>query len=180
MEGLDHKQKEQCFRSEMIFLGKAFFRASRINQRQKEKEDGSDVNELFISIIKPLHLKRQMGFNSIQNVCEAKTYGYFPATQISTIASSILKEHLENQSYDDSICMTLSKDLCSIIKEEIKKVLMPRFKVVCYVHIGQITGQDMIVASRCLWDTNADNSAHAQYANDSLFATFSAFGIPCE
>ena len=180
MEGLNHKQKEQCFRSEMVFLGKAFFKSSYSNQRHKEEDDGSYVDKLFISIIKPLHLKRQMGCNSVQTVCEAKTYGYFPATQISTIASRILKEHLENQSYDESRCTTLSKGLCIIIQEEIGKVLTPRFNVVCYVHIGQITGQDMIVASRCLWDTNADNSAHAQYANNSLFATFSVFGIPCE
>ena len=53
----------------------------------------------------------------------------------------------------------------------------PRYRIVCTVMIGQLTGQSVRYVSRCMWDTATDSSASASYQNSSLFATATVFAV---
>ena len=130
-----------------------------------------------MSSIEPIHLKRNYTACKVENSYQMEPTVKFPASQITEIANEVLSERLEGAEYDENACKELSKELCNEIQSKIKELTMPRYKFVCYVHIGQIKGQDMVIASRCLWDTNVDNFASAKFENRSLFATASVFGF---
>lgn len=179
MEDIDDGEKENCYRSNVTFLSTAYIQV-KYKQRNKVGEGRNDRNKIFISSVKPLHLKRDLRITSMQYTNKGGPLTNFPGTEISRVASTILKQRLKDETYDQNKCRTLSKGLSNIIQEEIKKLHIPRYKFVCYIHIGQIKGHDMIIASRCLWDANLDNFAQAHYKNNSLFATVSVFGLYCE
>ena len=177
MADVRHREEKKCYRSEVVFLSTACFQTTFNKKGKIEDESGSEASKLFTSSAKPLHLKRNSSNTSLQNTYRTGLSGCFPAAEISRFVGDILKNRLQNESYEENRCRCLSKDICNVIQEEIKKLYIPRYKSVCYVHIGQIKGQDMVIASRCLWDTTVDNFAQAQYKNSSLFASASVFGI---
>ena len=54
---------------------------------------------------------------------------------------------------------------------------IPSYKIIVQCVIGQVLGQGVRVASKCLWDDANDNYASWTYSNASLFATGIVFGI---
>lgn len=58
-----------------------------------------------------------------------------------------------------------------------KDLLIPRYKIVVVVHIGQLSGQSMQVSSRCLWDTSSDTSASYFFKNSSLFGGANVYAV---
>jgi len=50
------------------------------------------------------------------------------------------------------------------VKEEME---LPRYKIVVQVVLGEVRAQTVRVASRCLWDAEADNYASYSYSNVS-------------
>lgn len=50
-------------------------------------------------------------------------------------------------------------------KEKVKEIGAPRHKLVVQVTIGEVQGQGVRIASRCLWDVETDNHASAYYTN---------------
>ena len=169
-------EKENRYRSTAVFLSTAYFQA-KYKQRNEEGEGTYDRNKFFITSVEPLHLKRCVKITTMQHTNKARRCADFPVTEISRVASMILEQRLKDETYDQNKCRSLSKGLCSIMQEEMKKLHIPQYKFVCYAHIGQIKGHDMIIASRCSWDDNVDNFAQAHYQNNSLFATVSVFGL---
>jgi len=71
----------------------------------------------------------------------------------------------------------MSKQLSEVIKDRIKVLRLPRYKLVCTVIIGQNGDQDVRHASRCLCDSDNDGFASASYENGSLFATASVYAV---
>jgi len=71
----------------------------------------------------------------------------------------------------------MAKQLSEVIKDRIKALRMPRYKLVCSVVIGQNSGQAVRNASRCLWDADNDGFASASYANRSLLATATVYAV---
>ena len=47
----------------------------------------------------------------------------------------------------------------------------------CQTVIGQVKGQGVRVASKCLWDEPNDNYSSFTFSNHSLFCTTIVFGI---
>lgn len=161
--------------SQLAYLSKEHFsKPSTAEQRESRRLNESRT---FVSSIEPIHLKRNYTARKVENSYKMEPTVKFPASQITEIANEVLSERLGGAEYDENECKELSKGLCNEIQSKIKLLNMPRYKFVCYVHIGQIKGQDMVIASRCLWDTNVDNFASAKFENRSLFATVSVFGF---
>ena len=59
-------------------------------------------------------------------------------------------------------------------------MMIPRFKIVCMIHIGQLKEQSMRIGSRCLWDPTNDSFASFEFRNNSLFAIGTVYGIYAE
>lgn len=55
--------------------------------------------------------------------------------------------------------------------------MIPRYKIVVLVHIGQLTGQSMQISSRCLWDASNDNFASYSFKNSSLYGVATVFAV---
>ena len=71
----------------------------------------------------------------------------------------------------------LSKEISQNIKESVKKLHMPSYKIVVQTVIGEIGGQGVRIASKSLWDEKNDNWASYTYTNEHLFCTGMVFGI---
>lgn len=89
----------------------------------------------------------------------------------------LLQKHLSNEKYDAKQCPRLCKKLSDAITQEVKLLPNPRHKIVTIVFIGEKKGQDLRVASRCLWDSRYDNCISVEYTNQSMFVVANVYGL---
>ena len=71
---------------------------------------------------------------------------------------------------------TLAETIVDQIKMSVKALNIPSYKIVVQAVIGEISGQGVRIASKCLWDDVNDNFASYTYQNNSLFCTGIVFG----
>ena len=64
-----------------------------------------------------------------------------------------------------------------VIKARVKELMIPRYKIICLVHIGQLGDQSVRISSRCLWDQTNDTYASSEFRNKSLYAVASVYGV---
>lgn len=64
-----------------------------------------------------------------------------------------------------------------VIRARVKDLMIPRYKIVVLVHIGQLTGQSMQISSRCLWDASNDTFASYSFKNSSLFGVATVYAV---
>lgn len=94
------------------------------------------------------------------------------------IIREVLEAHLKGKSYLAEESKRLSIEISEEIKRKVKaKTPAGRYKLVCVVWIGQVSGQGVHIASRCLWNSRFDNFAQESYKNDHLFAQASVFAV---
>lgn len=109
------------------------------------------------------------------------TYKMTPDKRFSAAeVRSIIQQHLqslESQKYDPKLCRELAKGMSNSIMSDLKMLGYSRFKFVCSVTIGQIRGQDVIIASRSIWDTERDTFVSESFKNETLFAVGVVFGV---
>jgi hypothetical protein len=104
---------------------------------------------------------------------------FLPAN-VEQIIKTCMEKKLRKQKFEDQVCKVLAVELCSEIKEKVKELNIPRYKVVLQSVIGEVKGQGAHIASRCLWDTETDNYASFSMRNSSLFCTVMVFGCYLE
>ncbi len=136
---------------------------------------GNAGSRMYVSSIEPVHLRPPA--TATENSYQIGPKILFPIVQIEKIARDTLNNFLEGTVYDEATCRQLSLDICDEIQTKIKRLKVPRYKFVSYVHIGQLLGQDIRIASRCLWDTNVDNCASVDFRSKHLFASACIFGF---
>ncbi|KAK3099401.1 hypothetical protein FSP39_003834 [Pinctada imbricata] len=93
----------------------------------------------------------------------------FSSCKVETEVDKLLHDHLDDVTYDSKLCGNLCRDLSQHIRNKIKNMDFPRYKIICNVFIGQCMDQGLEVASRCLWDDKVDNCASVSYKNKSIF-----------
>ncbi|EDO46891.1 predicted protein [Nematostella vectensis] len=101
----------------------------------------------------------------------------FRVKPVSDIINKVLSERLGQVKYSAERSRVLSVPLAEEIKSHVKRLGYQRYKIICVVHIGSLDGQDVRVASRCLWDENQDRAASGSFCNESLFASATVFGV---
>lgn len=67
--------------------------------------------------------------------------------------------------------------LLQVIKARVKELMIPRYKIVVVIHIGQLNEQSMQIGSRCLWDPESDTFSSYVFKNASLFALANVYAI---
>jgi hypothetical protein len=112
------------------------------------------------------------------------TYKMIPddGTQFSTpkVRKEIYKvfeNYLGDVTYDPIRCAKMCLDLSVLVKDKIKGLDFPRYKIISNVIIGQCNDQGLESASRSIWDAKNDNFAYVVYTNTSLFAIGIVHGI---
>lgn len=101
----------------------------------------------------------------------------FMPWKVRTAVQDIFKEQLDGVSYDNKTTSKLCCDLAQMIRNRVRNMDFPRYKIICNVIVGQCSEQGLEVASRCLWDAKYDNYTCIEYKNHSLFAIAMVHGI---
>mmetsp|Transcript_32321 Transcript_32321/g.62141 ORF Transcript_32321/g.62141 Transcript_32321/m.62141 type:complete len:135 (-) Transcript_32321:277-681(-) len=96
---------------------------------------------------------------------------------VSKVVQKIITDKLTGMSYDSTKASQIGKELSDMIKEKVKTMGFPRYKLIVQVTVGQRAGQCLRLATRCLWDTAADNSCSACFENESMFCVAMVFGL---
>ncbi|KAK3097039.1 hypothetical protein FSP39_005793, partial [Pinctada imbricata] len=101
----------------------------------------------------------------------------FKSTAVDNFVYELLEKVLNNEKYNSANCSRLACDLSVLIKNRIKDLNFPRYKIICQVIIGQMGEQGMETASRCLWDTATDRCSTVSYKNNSLWAVATVHAV---
>ena len=64
----------------------------------------------------------------------------------------VVLRNLKDKEYDHTTAKTLAEGLADQIKTAVKALNIPSYKIVVQTVIGEISGQGVRVASKCLWD----------------------------
>ncbi|KAI9138690.1 Tctex-1 family-domain-containing protein [Paraphysoderma sedebokerense] len=118
----------------------------------------------------------ETGQRIYENTYKMKPDKKFPTEAVRRLTEDILKKGLQNVSYSAEKVPELTKSLSNQILQAVKKLEIPRYKLVAEVSIGEFKGQGIRVASRCVWDPNTDSYTSASYKNSTLFAVAIVFG----
>ncbi|XP_076975622.1 dynein light chain Tctex-type 5 [Tamandua tetradactyla] len=102
---------------------------------------------------------------------------HFPAVAVNRILRDVLTTYLQEEKYEPDFCRQLTKTISEVIKAKVKGLMIPRYKFIVIIHIGQLTSQSMHIGSRCLWDTKNDNFSSYAFRNSSLFAVANVYAI---
>ena len=108
---------------------------------------------------------------------EPKENDRFYPSKVRELLEQIVEHHLKDKEYDHAHAKTLAEKIADEIKSAVKGLSIPSYKIVVQTVIGQVQGQGVRVASKCLWDDINDNYASFTYQNTSLFCTGIVFGI---
>ena len=84
---------------------------------------------------------------------------------------------LEDQEYDHHQAKIWAESIVQNVRDQTKQLSIPSYKIVVQCVIGQVKGQGVRIASKCLWDVENDNYSSFTYSNHSLFCTGIVFGI---
>ena len=109
---------------------------------------------------------------------EPKEDQKFDPAAVKSVVDAIFLEQIEKKNlvWDEEECRELSLDLCDEIKEKVKALAFPRYKIIVQVSVGENKKQGVLVTSRCLWNTNTDNYCSVSYKNDQIWANAIIFG----
>lgn len=111
----------------------------------------------------------------------------FYPSQVKEITQTVLTNEIEGridekwiedwQNFPDDFEI-LSKEISASIKMEVlKKLNLPRYKIVTQVIIGQMKDQGVSITSRCMWEPSSDNYTSASFKNKFIWASAMVFGI---
>ncbi|XP_041660261.1 dynein light chain Tctex-type 5 [Cheilinus undulatus] len=114
---------------------------------------------------------------SMENTYQLGPYKRFPVPAVTDILKDVLTTYLQEEKYEGEWSQKMTKTICEVIRAQVKELMIPRYKIVVLVHIGQLTGQSMQISSRCLWDASNDTSASYSFQNSSLFGVATVYGV---
>jgi hypothetical protein len=64
----------------------------------------------------------------------------------------VIKRNLEGKEYDHASAKGWAEDIVNQIRASLKSPTIPSYKIVVQTVIGEVKGQGVRVASKCLWD----------------------------
>lgn len=104
----------------------------------------------------------------------------FYVPEVRSIIQELFEKHFNEKRYNPEFCKTTAKNLSDLIKERVKTLNYHRYKIISFVHIGQICKQGIKIASLCLIDQNVDNFAEYYYEGSDFFAVGVVYGFYME
>ncbi|XP_055886611.1 dynein light chain Tctex-type 5-like [Biomphalaria glabrata] len=112
-----------------------------------------------------------------ENTYKLEPEATFNPERVESIIGTVLKENLEGQTYQRHLMGNRCLLLSDIIKERVKKLNLPRFKIVCVVLIGENKKQTVMISSRSLWNQSCDNFASCEYSKGNIYAVGMVFAV---
>lgn len=94
----------------------------------------------------------------------------FPVATVNNILKDVLTSYLQEEKYEAELCRQMTKTISEVVKARVKDLMIPRYKIIVLIYIGQLNDQNMRVGSRCIWDPACDTFSSYTFKNSSLFA----------
>ncbi|XP_026521466.1 tctex1 domain-containing protein 1 [Notechis scutatus] len=116
----------------------------------------------------------------LENTYQLGPTKYFPITAVNNILKDVVVSYLQEEQYEAELCRQMTKTISEVIKARIKDLMVPRFKIIVIIYIGQLGKQSMQIGSRCLWDTTSDTFSSYSFKNRSLFALANVYALYSE
>ncbi|GAA6222518.1 tctex1 domain-containing protein 1 isoform X1 [Lates japonicus] len=114
---------------------------------------------------------------TMENTYQMGPYKRFPVPAVTDILKDVLTSYLQEEKYEVEWSQKMTKTICEVIRARVKDLMIPRYKIVVLVHIGQLTGQSMQISSRCLWDAANDTFASYSFKNSSLYGVATVYAV---
>jgi len=162
---------------------------TRITEEQFDQFCEKGDHELLLGVLTPTHSSAQG--ERVKSAADGNVTRYENSYQMAPkkkflpdkaqqIIEETLEEKLGEVEYSAELCKDMVVDLSDLIKERIKGMKLPRYKIVCVVQIGQRLKQGIRIGSRCMWNTKFDNYATGEFSNSTLFAVATAYVVYLE
>ena len=87
---------------------------------------------------------------------------FFPS-KVRECIEMVVMDTLKDKTYNHQQAKDLAFETANRIKGAVKQLDMPNYKIVVQTVIGELNGQGIRVASKCLWDDKNDNFATFTY-----------------
>ncbi|XP_056277444.1 dynein light chain Tctex-type 5 [Pseudoliparis swirei] len=114
---------------------------------------------------------------TMENTFQLGPLKRIPIPAVTEILKDVLTNYLQEEKYEVEWSQKMTKTICEVIRARVKELMIPRYKIVVLVHIGQLTGQSMQISSRCLWDASNDTVASYSFKNSSLFGLATVYAV---
>ncbi|KAM8974380.1 dynein light chain Tctex-type 5-like isoform 2-T2 [Pelodytes ibericus] len=98
-------------------------------------------------------------------------------TAIKHILEGYLPAKIGEMTYDTARAPSLVKEISEEVKSLVKQVLPARYKAVCLVNLGERGQEDIIMVSRCLWDSYSDSYVAHVYQSASVFCVVAVYAV---
>ncbi|KAL0966804.1 hypothetical protein UPYG_G00300340 [Umbra pygmaea] len=113
----------------------------------------------------------------MENTYQLAPYQRFPVVTVNEILKDVLTNYLQEEHYEAELCRQMTKTISEVIKARVKELMVPRYKIIVLISIGQLSDQNMRVGSRCLWDASNDTFSSYAFKNSSLFALANVYAV---
>eukprot|EP00759_Apiculatamorpha_spiralis_P010551 PhF_6_TR17302/c0_g1_i1/m.26521 len=101
----------------------------------------------------------------------------FMKRDVEKLIEEILRRDFSDRKYVYEESLQWTKDLSSEIQNRMQDRNYTRYKSVVQVTITEAAGQGMRIASRCLWDPDADNFAEVVFSTEYMHIVVLVFGL---
>ena len=160
----------------------------RITEEQFDQFCDKGDQDLLLAVLTPTHSSAQgdrsrSAADSVaryENSYQMAPKKKFLPGKAREIIEETFQEKLNEVEYSPDTCSALAVELSELMKERIKAMKLPRYKIICIVQIGQRLKQGIRIGSRCIWNTKFDSFATGEYCNSTLFAVGTAYAIYLE
>ncbi|XP_062412018.1 dynein light chain Tctex-type 5 [Sardina pilchardus] len=116
----------------------------------------------------------------MENTYQLSPTRRFPVMTVNDILKDVLASYLQEEKYEAELCRQMTKTISEVVKARVKDLMIPRYKIIVLISIGQLSDQNMRMGSRCLWDVANDTFSSHTFKNSSLFAIANVFGVYSE
>ncbi|XP_007957472.1 dynein light chain Tctex-type 5 [Orycteropus afer afer] len=113
----------------------------------------------------------------MENTYQLGPTKHFPVVTVDHILKDVLTNYLQEEEYEPELCRQMTKTISEVIKAQIKDLMLPRYKLIVIIHIGQLNSQSIHIGSRCLWDPTSDTFSSYVFRNSSLFALANVYAV---
>jgi hypothetical protein len=100
--------------------------------------------------------------------------------RLRRVATSVIETAISSYQYDPKQGKQFSLALADHVRSQIKQLPFQRYKLVVLVSIGQKRGQDLRIASRCMWDVKLDRHLTISKETQDAYVTVTIFLVYTE
>lgn len=97
---------------------------------------------------------------------------------VRSLIQDVLYDFLFGVKYDNNTMPNFTKVIADRIKKLVRDLCYNRFKLVCHVFVGDKSGENVSIASRCLWyPENGDTFAEATFEGETVYGIGIVYGF---